>query len=130
MVRAQQAGAIIRAAKDNSIRANQTELISTLLSTPYNGGTPLATLLLEVMHYYHGKEINRAEDYVFGLPRTSGYVYNTAPTDPAAHNNGTYVSPINFECQRNYVIQVTDGQPSGDNAAGIDFRASNSEYPN
>ncbi|MGB0866746.1 MAG: hypothetical protein ACPGSC_09570, partial [Granulosicoccaceae bacterium] len=52
-------------------------------------------------------------------------------TDPAARTGGNYNSPIQYECQKNYVILVTDGEPSWDSGAYDDFRASNSsQYPN
>ena len=133
MVYGQSAGAIIRAAKDNSVRANQTELLNTLANTIYGGGTPLSTQLLEIMHYYHGKQINRSEDYLHGSTYNNiyaNYYGRRAPTDPAARSGGTYISPIKYECQKNYVILVTDGQPSGDWGSTTDFKASNSSlYP-
>ena len=123
-------GAIIRAAKNNSVRANQDELLQTLASTSYGGGTPLATTLLEIMHYYHGLPINRSADYYHGSSVSHDRSYGRLPTDPDARTGGTYNSPITYECQKNYVILVTDGEPSWDTGADTDFRASNSLYPN
>lgn len=138
-------GGILRAAKDNSIRANQAELLAEpVLNTAqidnvYAGGTPLSTLLLELMHYYHGKQINRSPDYFHGSPPsdpadwTSGYGTSDSQryftTDPNARTDGTYNSPIQYECQKNYVILVTDGEPTWDTGANDDFRSSNSLYP-
>lgn len=123
-------GGIIRAAKNNSIRANQLELISALENTQYGGATPLATTLLEVMHYYHGLDLNRTSNYTHGNPTSPEPDYPALPSDPVAATNGTYNSPIAFECQKNYVILVTDGEPSEDSWANGDFTAANTNYPN
>lgn len=132
-------GAIIRGVQDNSVRANQNDLLDTLHATTYDawgnprdyaGGTPLSTALLEIMHYFHGKTINRTADYLHGSPRSSQSGYGPLPTDPAARSGGTYNSPIISECQKNYVIMVTDGVPMSDTGAETDFRSSNSLYPN
>lgn len=133
-------GGILRGVKDNSIRANQDELLAEpvldtdQIDSVYAGATPLSTLLLEIMHYYHGKQINRSPDYYHGgsTPSnwTNGYTgQRYFNTDTDVRTGGTYDSPIEFECQKSYVILVTDGEPSWDDGAYDDFKASNSLYP-
>lgn len=113
-------GTIIRGLKNNSIRENQNSLIASLKSSPANlaGWTPLAGTLLEILHYYHGKPKLYHHD-------SSNY------TDSSIMNtDGNYKNPITSSCQKNYVILVTDGEPSSDALAIRDFKSSNSStYP-
>ncbi len=108
-------GAIDRAAKDNSIRANQLELLSHVENIPFVGVTPLGTTLLEVLHYYHGQD---------------PFAARTSVTDPAAlETDGSYQSPIQWECQKNYVLFVTDGRPFRDSLVTPAFVSSSADYP-
>ncbi len=112
-------GVVIRGLRDNSIRANQQNLLATLAATGPGGGTPLAGSMLELLHYFHG------------LPKFKDFHWSSAPdTDPTILSGGNYVNPIISECQKNYVVMVTDGQPWGDTAADPHFVSSNSDYPN
>lgn len=105
-------GHILQGLKDNSIRSNQEALLSKLNTTRSRFGTPLSGSLLEVLHYYHGKNY-----------------YRYRSTDPTAMTGNRYISPITSSCQKSYVILVTDGYPCCDSRANNVFRASSSNYP-
>lgn len=109
-------GAIIRGARDNSVRANQQNLLRRLNNTNYAGVTPLAGSLLELLHYFHGKDMYQSRA--------------RSRTDSNILRGNRYISPITSSCQKNYVIMVTDGRPYRDSAANRSFKASNSKYPN
>ena len=108
-------GLIKRAARDNSIRANQEDLLQELSSITYNNATPLGTALVEMLHYFHGK---------------AQFEAGTAGTDPAVlDTNGHYISPVTSACQKNYVLFVTDGSPFNDVLAGQNFTSASGNYP-
>ena len=71
--------------------------------------TPLAETLAEAGLYFAGKQslFNSANDnYPVGH-----YSHNCTDNNTSCM---TYISPIDYRCQRNYVILVTDGAPTQD----------------
>jgi type IV pilus assembly protein PilY1 len=68
-----------------------------------NGYTPLSETLYEMEHYYAGTDV------VWGQSGTLD------ARDP--NNSLVYKSPINQNCQKNYVVYLTDGEPTKDDAA-------------
>lgn len=88
-------------------------IAARLNSYTASGFTPLSETLYEAGQYYAG----RAVDY--GLQ--SMIDANTPFPSVAASRNdddpAQYKSPIQFQCQRNYNILLTDGEPSMDNSA-------------
>ncbi len=97
-----------------------TLLDNSSTSSPIDsrGTTPLAEALAEAGLYYAGK------------PRWSNYqsIY-----DSTILSGSTYISPIQYRCQKNYVVIITDGMstndigvPSGgNNGAGYNLFTSN-----
>jgi type IV pilus assembly protein PilY1 len=78
--------------------------IAALNTYTPSGGTPLTEVLWEAMRYYRGDPV----DYGVG----STPVPSVASSQDGA---GNYISPIDFQCQRNSVILLTDGAANGDN---------------
>jgi len=75
-----------------------------------SGWTPLSETMYEAGQYYAG----RAVDY--------GDVDSSQLSVAASRVNGninssTYESPINFTCQKNYIVMLTDGAPTKDTGA-------------
>lgn len=70
------------------------------------GSTPLAEAYYEVTNYFAGK----APKYVNGAGDNS----NNDNTIYTALDNGKYISPIQYRCQKNYTIVMTDGKPQLD----------------
>ena len=68
---------------------NREALINTINNISANTWTPLAETLYEAMMYYGGKE-------------------------SAFNGNLTYSTPIEYSCQNNYVIIITDGMSTQD----------------
>jgi type IV pilus assembly protein PilY1 len=66
--------------------------------------TPLSETLYEAAQYYAGRKV------VFGDP-------NSIAASRAAGDPSVYASPINDTCQQNYVVFLTDGEPTLDVAA-------------
>ncbi|WP_448109359.1 pilus assembly protein [Pseudomonas azerbaijanoccidentalis] len=83
-------GYIARAIGDLSVDANYNALINSINGLSAVASTPLAKTYYEVTRYMRGM----------------APFYNTAPT--------TYTSPIQYRCQKNYGVVVTDGLPTFD----------------
>lgn len=86
--------------------ANVDSLLQSINSLQPEGTTPLAETLLEARQYYAGDSV------VYGIESTvpSG----PQPSVPESRNADTYISPIELQCQRNYVVLLTDGFPQSD----------------
>lgn len=72
---------------DNSVISSKVDDLTA------NGGTPLAEALAEAGLYFAGK---------------TGYF---------SHTSSNYVSPIEYSCQKNYVILFTDGEATCDESS-------------
>jgi type IV pilus assembly protein PilY1 len=75
-------------------------LITEVASITADGWTPLAETLAEAGLYFAGMD--------------------------SWYNSGTYTSPMQERCQKNYIILMTDGQPTQD----IDYRLTDADYIN
>ncbi|MCG6975068.1 MAG: hypothetical protein LJE56_01525 [Acidiferrobacterales bacterium] len=75
-----------------------------------NGSTPLSESLYEAYRYFAGKSV------VYGNPSGSP----TPPADICAQDptncttTGTYSSPLTYECEKAYIVMMTDGAPTSD----------------
>lgn len=95
----------------NDIAVNRGQIIGTLKNftdTSGNGGTPLSETLYEAANYLQGKGVTYGNE---GRPGTSVDASRTAP------GSDTYKSPIQYQCQKNYVVYLTDGAPTVDSGA-------------
>ena len=90
---------------DSSTRTGFKQSVDALTT---GGWTPLAETLYEALLYFQGKP-----------------VYFGNMTDPATNDPGVlkpslpseYQSPIEFQCQKNFVVVLTDGDPTYDDSA-------------
>jgi type IV pilus assembly protein PilY1 len=73
------------------------------------GFTPLSETLYEMTNYYSGRRV----DY-----GTSSVPASRLPGDPTR-----YLSPIGQDCQKNFIVYLTDGEPTLDDAADANIRA-------
>lgn len=62
------------------------------------GNTPLAETLAEVARYFRGETA----------------FYDAAPISSVTTSNDQYVSPVKYQCQKNFVVFLTDGAPTAD----------------
>ncbi len=82
----------------------RTELTPIIQGLTASTWTPLAETLYEVGQYYAGRSVD------YGL--------HSDPTSASAARRGnTYTSPIVNECQKNYVVLLTDGEATQDSGA-------------
>lgn len=83
-------GYIARAVSDLSVDANYNALIASINGLSAVANTPLAEAYYEVTRYMRGM----------------APYYNSTPA--------TYTSPIQYRCQKNYGVVITDGLPTYD----------------
>lgn len=77
-----------------------------------DGGTPLEETMYEAARYYRG------EDWKYGQHSDP----NSSVPESLADSN-TYESPITATCQKNHIILLTDGEPTGDTSANGDVKS-------
>jgi type IV pilus assembly protein PilY1 len=70
-----------------------------------DGNTPLSETLYEAALYYAGRPV------LYGDPNRSV----AAARDPS--DSTLYQTPIDYTCQKNYIVFLTDGEPTQDNSA-------------
>ena len=73
---------------------------------PADGWTPLSETLYEAGQYYAGRDV------VWGDGYTNASVAESRVGGTLA--SGTYNSPIDFACQKNYIVFLSDGEPTRD----------------
>lgn len=83
-----------------AIGSTKSELVTSVNALTASTWTPLAETLAEAGLYFAGKS--------------------------SWYNSGTYTSPIQYRCQKNYIILMTDGEPTHD----VDWRLATGAYIN
>lgn len=108
-----------------------------------NGNTPLSETLYEAARYYRGESVyygltsttkdtdnpnDNTPNAIFTPSARESYsgtsiVQESNLSSAASANNATYISPIETSCQKNHIIYLTDGAPTGDTNASDAIRA-------
>ena len=96
------------------ISTNRTSLVSALNSYDADGWTPLSETMYEAYLYFSGSAVHFGNSSI-----VSGAPF---PSVPASRVGGvatsdTYQSPIQYSCQKNFIVFLTDGLPTQDNQA-------------
>jgi type IV pilus assembly protein PilY1 len=76
-----------------------------------DGNTPLSETLYETASYYTGGNV------LYGNPNRS------VAASRMPSNANRYLSPFEYECQRNFIVLLTDGEPTQDTAADAAIRS-------
>jgi type IV pilus assembly protein PilY1 len=103
-------GGMVIEAMDN-IDTNRTTVINrlnTFTSLFGNGVTPLSETYYEAALYLRGGAID------YGLTSTPE---TSTAASRVSGNASLYKSPIEYQCQKNYIVYLTDGLPVNDNQA-------------
>jgi type IV pilus assembly protein PilY1 len=90
-------GSVVRHFADLSVQAEKDAMKVVVGNLPASGTTPLAETLWEAGRYYSGLS-----------PDYGGSSVSSSIT------GGKYNSPIENSCQKNYIVMLTDGQPTND----------------
>ena len=93
------------------IETGRAGFVAALNNFAVSGPTPLTEVMWEAMRYYRGDPV----DY--------GLTSDPVPSVPDSQSGGNYISPIEFQCQRNSVILLTDGAANGDNGRDAQLQA-------
>ncbi len=102
-----QGGYVVNAMGD--ITTNLTSMKTAVSGLSPGGFTPLSETLYEAAMYYMGRNVD------FGTASVA------ASRNPS--NNAQYNSPLDLSCQKNFVVFLTDGEPTQDTAADAKIRA-------
>jgi len=105
------------------ITANRADLISKVNGFTADGYTPLAETMWEAAQYYRGRKVD------FGANSKPEKSISTSWTGPNI-NSATYKSPIIGQCQKNYIIYLTDGLPTRDREVEAPERMGSCTPPN
>jgi len=88
--------------------ANRADYKNAVNALTANGYTPLAETLYEAYLFYNGGAVDYGDSSEPGV-NVSGVL---DPTDTTHYN-----SPVDYQCQKNFVILLTDGEPTQDTGA-------------
>lgn len=102
-------GYVLNAVED--IATNRDAVIETLKGfdpKDGSGGTPLSETYYEAAQYLLGNDVDYGDQ---SSPGNSVDASRTAP------GGSTYKSPQQYQCQKNYVVYLTDGAPTRDSGA-------------
>ena len=91
-------GHLVEPCADRQDSAAKQPLLNAVASATPSGWTPLAETLAEAGLYFAGKPS----------------WFNTSGFPTGTYTGGHYVSPMQQRCQKNYVILMTDGEPTMD----------------
>lgn len=100
----EQGGPVLHAMED--IGTAREDLKSTVASLNANGWTPLSETLYEAGQYYAGRSVDYGDGYNIrsvAESRVGGTLSSL-----------TYDSPLEFSCQKNYIVLLSDGEPTRD----------------
>ena len=103
-------GPVIHAMEN--ISTARAAMQATVNALPANGWTPLSETMYEAGLYYMGGSVDYGD---VGDPDLS-IANSRMGANPAA-----YDSPIDFGCQKNFVVMLTDGEPTRDVGADVDI---------
>ncbi len=105
--RADQGGTILSECGSSVEKIN--DIVAKIANLPAAGSTPVAESYYEVINYFAGK----APKYINGLG-DHRYNDNNIYVERTEGDSGNYISPIQYRCQKNYAIVMTDGDPQLD----------------
>ena len=110
-------GKINKGLIDIDAGSNRATLVSTTQALPQDNSTPLASVLAQVGRYYvEGKNgsLTISSPHVTG-PKNAYTLFDHVPNYTNASEKPTSLNPaIANACQGNYVIALTDGEPTSD----------------
>lgn len=96
---------------------HKTAFLAALAAMQEDGSTPLSETLIEAGLYFRGDDVHygldsHIKDYV-SLPSIGASRVTDDSVTPAVVTD-TYKSPIELQCQKNFVVFLTDGEPTSD----------------
>jgi len=90
-----------------NIADNRSTLVKAIDDLDAPDYTPLSETLYEAALYFQGKKP----------------AYGAARSKPSSMSGGNYISPIQYSCQKNYIVYLTDGAPTRDHNSNADIQS-------
>lgn len=103
----EEGGPVIHAMED--IATAREPMKTTIEGLPSSGWTPLSETLYEAGQYYVGGNVDYGD-----VGPVDSVAASRIGNDP---NGSAYLAPVNFSCQKNYIVLLTDGAPTRDTSA-------------
>ncbi len=97
----------------SDIATSRAAIIADINSYQPAGNTPLSETLYEAGQYFAG----RAVDYGLTSRINAGTAFPSVASSRQAANQSLYKTPMQYSCQKNYIVYLTDGEPTADNSA-------------
>jgi len=101
-----------------NIATARAGMIDAINALPASGWTPLSETLYEAGQYYAGRNVDYGDLNGYGYGPMASVANSRAPG-----NAGIYNSPMEFGCQKNYLVLLTDGAPTYDTSANAKIPA-------
>ena len=106
-------GGFVRAEIDE-YSTNRTLLESAITSLDAQTGTPLGETLFKLYTYFMPRD-PAAQPVGNNSSQFPGYQYNMTNGDYTSTTSSRPDDPVTESCQKNFVIMITDGEPTSDN---------------
>jgi type IV pilus assembly protein PilY1 len=96
------------------IGTGRSAFLSVLNSYRAGGYTPLSETMFEALQYFSGGSVVFGDTSLIGNTLTPSVAASRVGNALSSH---VYQTPIQYSCQRNFVVFLTDGLPTEDNEA-------------
>jgi len=107
-------GGFVRAEVDE-YSSNQSDIDDAIRSLDAQTGTPLGETLFKLYTYFMPRNSSDRPYGQDGTTRFPGYDYNMTNGDYTSTTSDRPDDPVTEPCQKNFVIMITDGEPTSDN---------------
>ncbi|HIK84702.1 MAG TPA: hypothetical protein EYG08_06275 [Myxococcales bacterium] len=107
-------GGFIRAEVD-SYSSNKNLIDAAITSLDAQTGTPLGETLFKLYTYFMPRTTSDMPYGQNGSTQFPRYRYNTSNGDYTSTSSNWPSDPVTESCQKNFVIMITDGEPTSDN---------------
>jgi type IV pilus assembly protein PilY1 len=93
------------------IATNRSNFTTALNAMTAEGYTPLSEVLYEAAQYYQGNAVDYGDTSFTGIgnPSGPGQALRSHPDSRTPQGGAIYKSPINYKCQKNFVVLLSDG---------------------
>jgi type IV pilus assembly protein PilY1 len=108
------------------VESDRQGLMDSINQNTADGFTPLSETLYEAHQYYSAGNVFYGRDCGAGTPCSQVQPGQPLPSVPASREPGDpskYHSPSQTSCQKNFVVYLTDGEPTQDNGADTKIEA-------
>jgi type IV pilus assembly protein PilY1 len=97
----------------SNVSTTRDSIVEALQAFTADGFTPLSETLYEAGQYLAGRKV----DYGLASTVEDAVPFPSVPASRRPDDPSYYKSPIQYSCQRNFVVQLTDGEPTSDSTA-------------